>query len=326
MRRFLVAAAVTVSAAGCHVSGVSGDKDPPAEIHNRPAQPAALMYYGAVGSWQPYAQPGALVVTGRGNYADQPFKDISFGGGSVLIYIDPILGSNGSLQPYWDRYSRLLKDASEFGPAVPLWPRMPRASQHGWLLDFRPYAGNVLHDKLPKVLDLMARENPHMAGWFIDDVGSRSWYPGIDWDTMSVADKQAYREGAIEITRTARQVADKYRLMTIVNGTWAAGDGGGYPDYGRHGNAVVDGGFIENHRMNAFWRNYAVSAQWASQSPLTRGKSMTWASNKGNCPNMRQYVTSNLVAYGTCQSSDGRVKDPWGSFHPTGLPSKVTYP
>ena len=309
----------------CPSSTLQTDMSATSEIQNRSAQPAALMYYGDIGPWHLYAQPGALVVTGRGNYADQPFKDISFSGGSVLIYIDPILGSNGSLQPDWDRYGRLLKDASEFGPAVPLWPGMPQASEYGWLLDFRPYTGNVLHDKLPKVLDLVARENPHMAGWFIDDVGSRSWYSGINWGAVSAADKQAYRDGAIEITKTARRIADKYKLMTIVNGTWTAGDGGGYPDYNQHGNAVVDAGFIENHRLDQFWRNYADSPQWASKSPLTRGKSMMWASNKDNCTAMKQYVDANLIAYGTCQSNDGQVKEPWGSFHSTGLPSKVTY-
>jgi hypothetical protein len=70
-------------------------------VSPRPAQPAALMYYGDISPWQSYAHPGALVVTGRGNYMDQPFKDISAAGGTVLIYIDPILGLSGTPQPDW---------------------------------------------------------------------------------------------------------------------------------------------------------------------------------------------------------------------------------
>ena len=40
----------------------------------------------------------------------------------------------------------------------------------------------MLQHKLECVLETMVAENPHMAGWFADDLGSRSWFPGFNWD------------------------------------------------------------------------------------------------------------------------------------------------
>lgn len=293
---------------------------------NRPPQPGALAYNYPLGTTSAYAVPGALVIAGPATYADQAFKDISTGGGSVLVYLDAFIKQSGVLELETDRYGRLLKNASEFGPAVPLWPGMPQASSSGWLTDFRPYAGNVLQDKLPKVLELMVKENPHIAGWFFDDVGTRSFYPNIDWNTVSAQDKQDYRNGAIKICQTARALADKYKLIFIVNGTWSANDGGGYPDSTQHGCSLADGGFIENHTLDALWTAYASSAQWATESSITRGKSLMFSLNLSDSTAMNAYVTNNLVAYASAQADHNTVATPWGTFHYTGLPKQVTYP
>ena len=64
----------------------------------------------------------------------------------------------------------------------------------------------------------MVSENPQTGGWFADDVGSRSWYPGIDWQTWGSANQRAYRAGAIRLTETFRKVADRHGLVFLVNG------------------------------------------------------------------------------------------------------------
>src|SRR5213075_588292 len=91
---------------------------PTGTLTNRPAQAASIVYGspGSNGQAIAYAHPGGLVVTGLDNYQDQVFKDISAGGGTVLIYLDTIISN-----PY-GRYAGMLLNASACGPAVPHWP------------------------------------------------------------------------------------------------------------------------------------------------------------------------------------------------------------
>jgi hypothetical protein len=81
-------------------------------------------------------------------------------------------------------------------------------------------------------LEKVVAENPHMAGWLADDLGSRYWFP--DLDCASFPDKAAYRAGAIALTKTFRKVANRHHLIFLVNGTWTGGSltsaGGGYPN------------------------------------------------------------------------------------------------
>ncbi|MGY1688497.1 hypothetical protein ACI8AK_23200, partial [Geodermatophilus sp. SYSU D00867] len=187
------------------------------------------------------------------------------------------------------------------------------------LTDFR--VGSVLQAKLRCVLETMVVENPHMAGWFADDLGSRSWFPGIDW--ADFPDKAAYREGAIALTQTFRSVADQHGLVFIVNGTWSANDGGGYPNPAKSGNALADGGFVEHHDGNIdFFGPYGCSSQWAAQSPVTRGEAINFAVTRTAAGRV-EYADSGCFAY-VNQQTDYTGVAPWGPFHPTGLPSRVT--
>ncbi|WP_139220575.1 hypothetical protein, partial [Trujillonella endophytica] len=174
---------------------------------NSPAQPAAL-FYGSSGGAEAYAHPGGLVVAGRDNYRAREFRDVSVGGGSVLIYIDAIIDNAHG------RYHDMLINASGCGPATSRWPGGYRVSSAGFLNDFR--VGSVLQGKFRCVLETMVVENPHMAGFFADDLGSRSWFPGIDWS--SFPDKAGYRAGAVALTQTLRSVADAHGLLVMVNG------------------------------------------------------------------------------------------------------------
>jgi hypothetical protein len=234
----------------------------------------------------------------------------------VLIYLDVIVDN-----PH-GRYHDMLFNASACGAAPSLWPGNYQVSQWGNLTDFR--VGSVLQSKLKCVLETMVAENPHMAGWFADDLGSRSWFPDIDW--ASFPDKQAYRDGAIALTQTFRQVADEHGLVFIVNGTWTANDGGGYPNVAQSGNALVDGGFVEHHdsQINHFGP-YACSSQWAAQSSVTHGKAINYAVTD-TAAGRTEFVESACYAYVNQQTTaayDGTAP-PWGAFHANGLPSRVT--
>lgn len=319
-----VDAAGNVSAASNSASATTN----PAQqvLTNRPAQAAVVMYGdgGSTSRASTYAHPGGLAAAGRTNYSDQVFKDISAAGGTELIYLDPIINNS------YGRYHDMLINASECGPAVPLWPGNPQANQYGYLNDFR--VGGVLQSKLECVLEKMVSENPQMGGWFIDDTGSRSWFPNFNWSTWGSTNQQAYRNGAIAITQTVRNVANRHGLMFIVNGTWTAGSlsssGGGYPDMNQSGNALADGGFVEHHDASelSFWKSYACSPQWATQSPVTRGTAFMWAVTTTDA-DRDAYANSNCFAFVNNQpTANYDYVDPWGTFHPTGLPTQVGGP
>ncbi|MGY1688170.1 hypothetical protein ACI8AK_21525 [Geodermatophilus sp. SYSU D00867] len=248
------------------------------------------------------------------NYQDQVFKDVSAGGGTVLVYLDAIIDNDHG------RYHDMLLNASACGPATSLWPGNHRANQWGYLNDFR--VGSVLQSKLECVLETMVRENPHMGGFFADDLGSRSWFPDIDW--ASFPDKQAYRDGAIALSQTFRRVADRHGLIVMVNGTWSANDGGGYPDAGQHGNALADGGFVELHDGQlAFFGPYGCASQWADQSAVTRGTAFMYAVT-ATAAGRDEFVNSGCYAYVNQQAAANYdYAPPWGTFHPTGLPTRT---
>lgn len=293
-----------------------------AAITSLPAQSASIMYYGDTSQAVTYEHPGALVVTGRANYQDTTFKAISAAGGTVLIYLDPLINEVDGT------YDSMLINSSTCGPAVPLWPGSPDANSSGYLLDFR--TGGIEQQKLKCVLERMVADNPHIGGFFADDVGSRSWYPNFDWNTWGATNQQAYRDGAIALMETFRQVANEHHLIVIVNGTWGAGtlaaDGGGYPDMNQSGNALADGGVVEHHDASelSYWTSYACSSQWASQSPITNGVAINWAIETTDS-DRAAYAATNCFAYVNNQpSANYDYAPPWGPFHPTGLPSHVT--
>lgn len=309
-RGVLLALSLVVVLAG----GVaSADTQAPAD----PAgpQPASLVYDEAAGA-RAYAAPGGLVVAGRDNYDDPAFRDVAAKGGTVLFYLDPIIDNA------YGRYHEMLLERSACGPAASTWPGSPRANAWGRLLDFRP--GSVVQQKLKCVLETMVEENPHMAGWFADDVGSRSWFPLIDWRSWPAWQQQAYRDGAIELTRTFREVADEHGLIVIVNGTWGAGsvdrNGGGYPDPEQAGNALADGGFVENHDgRSSYFGPYSCSSQWAEQSEVTKGRSVNYAIVR-TTEGLAEYRRNGCFSYVNLQRSYDYAA-PWSAFYDRDLPS-----
>ncbi|WP_299050333.1 hypothetical protein [uncultured Nocardioides sp.] len=307
-------------------AGCTAGRDPAYDDTGEPpvsggvvTQPATLAY-GTPRGVEQYAEPGGLVVAGRNNYGAQEFQDVAAAGGTVLVYLDAIIDNDEG------RYHELLLQDSDCGPAVEPWPGEPGANEYGDLTDFRP--GSVLQDKLRCVMETMVEENPHMGGWFLDDVGSRSYFPDTDWESWSAEDQQDYRDGAIEITRTAREVADEHGLVFVVNGTWGAGSvaeaGGGYPDADRPGNALADGGFVENQDENLeYFAPYACDGQWAEDSPVTRGDPVNFAVTE-TVEARDAYIASGCFSY--VQRHDGYdlPVPPWAGFRDRGLPTGVS--
>ncbi|MCH1867663.1 hypothetical protein [Nocardioides sp. CFH 31398] len=316
-----LAACLVLLAAGCAGEDPSYDDsgEAPVSAGGEVTQPATLAY-GPPRGVEEYAEPGALVVAGRDNYGDRAFRDVAAAGGTVLVYLDPVIDNDHG------RYHELLLRESACGPAVAAWPGEPGANEYGDLNDFRP--GTVLQDKLRCVLETMVEENPQMGGWFLDDVGSRSYFPETDWESWSAEDQQAYRDGAIEITRTAREVADEHGLIFLVNGTWGAGGlaeaGGGYPDAERPGNALADGGFVENQDENLeYFAPYACDGQWAEDSPVTRGEAVNFAVTE-TVGARDAYIESGCFAYVQRHDSYEVTVPPWAGFRDRGLPSGVS--
>ena len=283
------------------------------------AQPGAIVYGNTAGVTQ-YAHPGGLVIAGINNYDDPAMKAVSAGGGTVLMYLDTIVDNDAG------RYGNMLLNSSVCGGAVPRWPGNVRANSYGYLNDFRP--GSVLQGKLRCVLEKMVAENPHIGGFFADDLGSRSWFPGFDWNSFGSSNQGDYRQGAIAISRTFRNVADAHGLLVMVNGTWEGGavgsSGGGYPDISQNGNALADGTLAEHHDWGTFWgRTYPCAAQWANQSDTTHGRAVNMAvtmTSAGRGP----FARSGCYTHAAAQSDYDSASSVWTSFHSLGLPSRVS--
>jgi hypothetical protein len=182
--------------------------------------------------------------------------------------------------------------------------------------------------KLEGVLELMVAENPHMGGWFADDLGTRSYFSGLDWDALPTETRQEYRDRAIALAQIFRRVADRHGLMFLVNGSWMGGpletSGGGYPEMMQDGCALADGGVLELHVPDAFHVNYSSSPQWASWSATTQGTSFQYVIAPSD--DIRDaWIESGSCAFVSTQTEYGQVPVPYSPLHPTGLPSGVAW-
>lgn len=309
---------VTFTQPGSASAAPSPPQLPSTSIKQLPGQPA-ITAYGSSSAVAPFAHEGALIVAGRDNYGDQAIKTASAAGATVLIYFDAVIDN-----PY-GRYHEMLNKQSVCGPATSRWPGNYKANSWGYLNDFRE--GSVLQSKLKCVLEKMVEENPHMGGFFADDLGSRSWFPGFSWNTWGTTDQQAYRDGAIAMAQTMHDVAAEHGLMVMVNGTWTAGSlassGGGYPKMSEHGLGLADGGYIEHHGIDelGFWAAYA-RGQWATApDSVGQGKPFMYV-QAGDSVTREAYNRAGVFAFLSSQA-EYDTASVWGSFHDTGLPSGV---
>lgn len=310
----------------CAVS-VAVTRTAPVTITNLPPQPGAVAY-GPAGTalslLGQYAHPGGMVISSRGNYNQQVYHNISAAGGHHLLYFDPIVRPTFS-----DYYHDLLFYSSVYGSAVPLWPGSPSANGTGYLADFR--VGGVLQGKVEAVMEKMVSDNNHIAGFFLDDVGARSWFPNFDWSTWSATDQQAYRNGAIAICQTARTVANRHGLIFLVNGVWTAGtlasNGGGYPTMTTHGCSLADGGVVEHHDTEvSYFGPYMgqSTSQWGTAPGCVSAAKPFCLSINDTAAGVTAYVNDGRAAWVSQQTTDqydGVVPYSGGTFHATGLPS-----
>ncbi|RZT87877.1 hypothetical protein EV383_4809 [Pseudonocardia sediminis] len=283
------------------------------------AQPTAFVYSGDPRGATAYAEPGGLVVAGRDNYRDPAFRTVAEAGGTVLVYLDPMIKNS------YGRYHQLLFDESSCGPAVPDWPGSP-SNSWGRITDTRP--GAVVQLKLECVLETMVRENPHMGGWFADDLGSRPW--GTAYTSWPRVEQQEYYDGAVAISQVFRRVADEHGLIFITNGTWEAGDvggtGGGFPDRTKHGNSLADGGVIEYHDgQQDYFGPYGCSQQWAADSLSSAHHPVILTISRSDADRDR-YAATGCVTHAVNQSEYLDPPPPWGLFKDIGLPSGVGKP
>ena len=293
----------------------------PQTLRHLPGQPA-ITAYGSSSAATPFAREGALIVAGRTNYADKPMKDASAAGATVLIYVDPIIDNA------YGRYHEMLHKQSECGPATTRWPGSPKANSWGFLNDFRE--GSVTQRKFECVLEKMVAENPHMGGFFADDLGSRSWFTGFEWNSWGSGNQQAYRDGAIALARTLHKVAVKHRLVVMVNGTWTAGsvaaNGGGYPDPKVHGLGLADGGYIEHHSASQikFWTQYARGQWGTADGRVARGKPFMYV-QAADAATRDAYNRAGAFSFLSAQTSYDTASM-WGRSYSTGLPARVGTP
>jgi Collagen triple helix repeat (20 copies) len=259
---------------------------PSATSINRPCNPALIAYVSGPGSQlAAWSKPGALIDVGPSIYAEPWVKQAAAGGATVLLYLDTIYSVTGG------RYHELLRNANSYGPAVPIWA--------GVTNNIAP--GGPLQQKLPAIMNLAIDENPHLSGFFLDDLGTIAGTQG--YSTLSATQKEQFRLGAIEIVKTARTIADQRNLFLMANGVWNGNEGGGYPDRNKHGCALVDGCMIEDHALNAFWDNYCNPAysQWALQTP--RKVAYMWDQARSGSAETNAYINANRIAYASTQTS-----------------------
>ena len=292
---------------------------PNSKITPLPGQPA-LTAYGSSSAAKPYAKRGALIIAGRDNYADRPMKNASAAGATVLVYLDAIIDAS------YGRYHEMLVKRSVCGPATSRWPGSPRANEWGYLQDFR--VGSAVQLKLRCVLEKIVAENPHIGGFFADDLGSRSWYAGFSWNSWGATNQLAYRNGAIALAKTFHEVAVKHALMVMVNGTWGAGSlassGGGYPARSVSGLSYADGGYIEHHSTSelSYWTGYARGQWGTAPGSVSKRKPFMYVQASDDATRKAYLKTGAFAFLSTQQDYD--TASVWGPFHATGLPSRVT--
>lgn len=286
-------------------------------LANRPCQPSAMVWDTTGGAQLAnYGHPGALITVGANQIDYQGVKAAAAAGATILMYINPVMDIRvGGINDPW------LHGDSGYGPAVGSFPGHPEMDTNAYISDFTPTSD--LHRRFELVLRYNALRYPHIAGFMVDDVGTRTYYETYDFDSWSAADKQLYRDGAIKLVQTARRVADAHDMLIIVNGTWLAtssGGGGGYPSAAQSGCSLADGGVIENQSPVQFWFDYADGPQWATQTP--RQTPFIWSWNINNTTLRDQWAASGHVSHALAQVDRGTAEAPWGSFHEAGLPRR----
>ena len=277
-----------------------------------PPQPGAVIYNSDAPS--SYARAGAMVDM---NSAETPgAKAVSNAGGTVLVYVDTIADGSGG------NYAGMINNANYCGPAIGRWPGANRFNDYGYVRDLRILVNS---GKLKCILEKVVADNPHMGGFFADDLGTTNpQYSGSIATPKNgcSAPTDEFYNAAVNTMKVFRQVADAHGLMVMSNGSWAGPlCNGGYPIRSQHGTSLAEGWCIEHHSRDAFFAAYTGSSQWADASPITKGQPAHFAIVS---PGDSSWNSDPNVAWVAQQNTYASAPPIWTSnFHPTGLPTKV---
>lgn len=211
-----------------------------------------------------FAQPSAIIVTGRGNRYDARFQEARENGGIVYEYY-AVISCPDNLDNPADQEHYLID-----GERPPLWPYKdangnPRTNWKGTkLLDIR--AGSTWSTKVEEY----ARgtiERGWFDGLFLDGLGYRPWsktkvengvtIPGADWETWPREEQELWAKSAINLARIVHEVRAELQpsFEVVHNSTWdSSGDIPGSTEGERYCNGVV----AENSKAGSYWQAQAA--------------------------------------------------------------------
>ena len=221
---------------------------------------------------------------------------------------------------HYGRYHALLNNASVCGPATSRWPGGYRANQWGHLNDFRVGLGAAAEAQV-RPGDDGAGEPAH--GRLVRRRrGVAVLVPGV---RLAPLPRTSGPTGPVRsrLTRTFRRVADEHGLVFIVNGTWGANDGGGYPDASRSRERPGRRRVRRAPRRRA--RPTSGPTHALGSGPRSHPSPGAGPSTTRSHTRPRQETSTpgpNCYAYVNQQSDYGRSPS-WGSSHATGLPTRV---
>lgn len=286
----------------------------PGGLSIAPPQPGAVIY----GSDAPssYYHAGAMVDMNSSETAGA--IAVSNAGGHVLVYVDIIASASGG------NYTSIINNANAYGPAIGLWPGQTSPyNAYGYVRDL---ATLVTSGKLLNVLNKVVADNPHMAGFFADDLGTTNPQYKSPLGTQGngyTTPTTTFYNAVIAAVQVFRDVCDAHGLILLVNGGFDGRGNGGYPTRGSHGCSLVEGTCAEHQASTpgAFWDVYMSAAQWANDSPITSGQALGFVIANAGDTGWRTHADIAWIAYQTNYSS---APNPWSGFHTTGLPTHAS--
>lgn len=278
-----------------------------------PPQPGAVIYNSDAPS--SYAHAGAMVDMNSSESSGA--IAVSVAGGHVLVYVDVIVSGSGG------NYTSLINNANIYGPAIGLWPGQTSAyNGYGYVRDI---ATLVTSGKLEAVLEKVVSDNPHMAGFFADDLGtSNSQYksPMATQGNGYSIPTQTFYDAVIAVLQVFRNVCDAHQLIFLTNGLFDGRGNGGYPTRNQHGCSLCEGTTAEHHTSDGgYWTQYMAATQWANDSPITSGQALGFAIVS---PGDTSWRGNSNIAWISEQTSYSSAPNPWSGFHATGLPTHAS--
>jgi hypothetical protein len=200
-----------------------------------------------------YAKKGGMVIAGRcATSCDSPeMQAVRKGGGEVLQYLIPseVPDNGGACDRDREYYSG-------FGAKVPLWPfAVRRKWPDSKMTDMRPGSPWILYT-IKYIRELILSNK--CDGLFLDTVGAMTWAKLANWSSWSLAEKDAYTLGNIDLVKRIDALKKELKredFIVVTNSTWQRQDN---DKKGFEGEKYVNGVCLEHHASTSEWhQNYA---------------------------------------------------------------------